>query len=424
VVIKRCLLHELKKHLSRREISFVVGPRQAGKTTLLLLLKDFLEKEGKRTVFFNLDIESHKVHFKSQSSLLRKIELEIGKREGYVFIDEIQRKENAGVFLKGLYDMGLPYKFIVSGSGSVELKQEIYESLAGRKRIFELTTLSFKEFVNFRTDYRYEEKILEFFEVEPERGRELLEEYLGFGGYPRVVLEEEFSEKLYEMEEIYQSYIEKDITWLLRVKKTDAFSNLVKILAARIGSVFNYSQVASSLGLSFQTLKEYLWFLEKTFVICRVSPYFRNIEKEITKAPVFYFYDLGMRNFALGVFGHPEERGFLFQNFVFNLLKQYIRGTPFRICYWRTANGAEVDFVIDTGRSPLPVEVKYQRMKTPGITRSLRSFIKHYKPEKAFVVNLDLESRIEVENTTVHILPYYRLLENPLIPENLDRPAI
>jgi len=126
------------------------------------LLEEELQSQGETTVFFNLDIERDRQFFVSQEDLLRKIELEAGKGKAYIFIDEIQRKENAGLFLKGIYDRETPYKLIVSGSGSLELKEKIHESLAGRKRIFRLSTLSFRELVNYRTDYRYEERLGEF----------------------------------------------------------------------------------------------------------------------------------------------------------------------------------------------------------------------------------------------------------------------
>jgi predicted AAA+ superfamily ATPase len=137
MLIKRRIFEDLKAHLSQKEITLITGPRQAGKTTLMMLLKEHVEAGEKSTLAFNLDIESDRRAFESQESLLRKIQLELGASGGFVFIDEIQRKENAGLFLKGLYDMNLPYKFIVSGSGSLELKEKIHESLAGRKRIFE-----------------------------------------------------------------------------------------------------------------------------------------------------------------------------------------------------------------------------------------------------------------------------------------------
>lgn len=413
-MIKRFLFEDLKAHLEKKEIAFIVGPRQAGKTFLMLLLKDYLDRMGEKTIFFNLDIEMDKIHFNSQSALLDKIRLEIGRDKGYIFIDEIQRKEDAGIFLKGIYDMNLPYKFIVSGSGSVDLKSRIHESLAGRKRIFELTTVSFEEFVNFKTDYRYEDRLMDFFKIEREKGYSLLEEYLNFGGYPRVILEETLSEKIKIISEVYQSYIEKDVTYLLMVKKTDVFSNLVKLMSSHIGNIVNYTEIASTLNLSFQTVKEYLWYLEKTFIIQKITPYFRNIRKEIRKSPVYYFYDIGLRNFAIGNFGNVENMGFLFQNFVYNILRDKIRWTPSKIYFWRTEDKAEVDFVIDHD-GVIPVEVKYQRMKKPKITRSLRSFINRYKPERVFVVNLEMEKKIGLNRTEIYFIPFYKLLDKKLL---------
>ncbi len=106
-MIKRKLYSELIHHLEHKEMSIIVGPRQAGKTTLMELLKTHLVKRGERTLFLNLDIEWDRPHFESQAALIRKIQLELGQRRGYVFIDEIQRKENAGLFLKGLFDLQL-----------------------------------------------------------------------------------------------------------------------------------------------------------------------------------------------------------------------------------------------------------------------------------------------------------------------------
>jgi len=107
-MIKRDIFQSLKEHLSKKEISLIVGPRQAGKTTLMLMLREYLQKHKQNTLFLNLDFESDKQFFLSQRNLIAKIKLEMGKAKGYVFIDEIQRKENAGIFLKGLYDLKLP----------------------------------------------------------------------------------------------------------------------------------------------------------------------------------------------------------------------------------------------------------------------------------------------------------------------------
>lgn len=412
-MIKRTLFQELKEHLSQKDITLIVGPRQAGKTTLMRLLESDLRQRSEKTVFFNLDIEADKQFLTSQADLIRKIELEIGKERGFVFIDEIQRKENAGVFLKGLYDMNLPYKFVVSGSGSVELKEKIHESLVGRKRVFELPTLTFLEFINFKTNYKYADKLSEFLSVEKEQTKNLLVEYLNFGGYPRVVLAETLSEKQKVIDEIYQSYLQRDISYLLKIRKTESFDNLVKLVASQVGNLTNFSELSSTLGISAKTLKDYLWYLQKTFILRRTNPYFRNIRKEITKSPVFYFYDLGLRNYALGRLGsiqQSQELGFLFQNFVLNILQDKIRYQSAKIGFWRTKDKAEVDFVVDFGTEQIPIEVKYKRLEKLETTRSLKSFITHYQPRKALVVNLDLEKQTEINGTVVGILPFYKLL--------------
>jgi len=237
----------------------------------------------------SLDFESDKQYFISQNVLLKKLNLEFGKENGYVFIDEIQRKENAGLFLKGIYDLNLPYKFIVSGSGSIELKEKIHESLVGRKRIFELNPISFEEFVNFKTDYRYEKKLNEFFEIEKEKTETFLKEYLNFGGYPRVILEEKLEEKIKIIDEIFRSYLEKDISYLLKVERIDAFSSLIKILASQIGKLINYSEISSTLGISIQSVKNYLWYAEKTFVIQRLPHTLKIQEKKSQNLPQFIF---------------------------------------------------------------------------------------------------------------------------------------
>lgn len=410
--IKREIFNELVVHLNTKEISLIVGPRQAGKTTIMTQLLDYLNQKGEATLFLNLDYEADKIFFQSQEALIRKIDLELGRKKGFVFIDEIQRKKDAGLFLKGLYDLGLPYKFIVSGSGSLELKEKIHESLAGRKRMFELGTVSFQEFVNFKTEYRYSQKMAEFFDLEKEKALAFLMEYLNFGGYPRVILESKLTEKTKLINEIFRSYVEKDIAYFLGVNRADAFNLLIQILASQTGQIIKYAKLAEECGISVATLKNYLWYAEKTFSIKILLPYFRNKHKEIIKAPSAYFYDLGLRNFSLGLFGNltqPNQLGFVFQNFVANRLAEKNANTSKNLNFWRTIDRAEVDFVLSDSEINLPVEVKYSKLKKPEVTRSLRSFIANYEPAEAWVINLSLKNEIEIGKTKVKFIPFYNL---------------
>ena len=135
--IERQIYKDLKKHLKKSEITLLLGPRQAGKTTLLEKLKNSLENRGREVFFFNLDILSQKVFFESQTNFIRYLENKRKKKFAFVFIDEVQRLENPGIFLKGIYDQKLPYKLIVSGSSALEIKAKISETLTGRKRVFQ-----------------------------------------------------------------------------------------------------------------------------------------------------------------------------------------------------------------------------------------------------------------------------------------------
>jgi uncharacterized protein len=411
--IKRKLLSDLQAHLPKKEMTLLVGPRQAGKTTLMLHLQDDLQKKGDRTLFLSLDYERDQPHFADQEALLRRLRLEFGNKKGYVFIDEIQRKENAGSFLKGLYDMRTPYKFIISGSGSVELREKVHESLAGRKRMFELSTITLAEFINYRTAYKYKNRLAEYFRINKSEGQGLLMEYLNFGGYPRVVLEDTKKEKSAIIDDIYRSYIEKDIAYLLRVERIDAFGNLIRMLADRIGGMINLNELSSTVGISVQTVKNYLSYAEKTFIIRRVTPWFRNLRSEISKSPVMYFNDLGLRNFALRRFGRYtalHETGFLFQNLIHLLLFEKMQGEGGTVHFWRTKDRAEVDFIINSGEGVIPVEVKCREMKGGEIGRSLRGFVAKYQPKEAWVVSLGAHEDEKLKKTRVRFMPFYELL--------------
>jgi len=371
---------------------------------------------------FAPDFEDDFHHVSSQGALLQKIHLELGKSGGVVFIDEIQRKENAGLFLKGLYDQGLSWKFVVSGSGSMELKEKISESLAGRKRSFELSTVSFSEFADFRTEYRYTDKLREFFHAEPASTDQLFMEYLMYGGYPRVILADTHEEKLATINEIYRSYLEKDIVYLLRVEKSDIFINLVKILASQSGKMVNHSELSATLGVSLATVRNYLWYLEKTYIVWKVTPWFTNIRKEITKAPVYHFLDIGLRNFASGSFGVVTDRdaGFAFQTVIHSMLKERFTLADTTIHYWRTKDKAEVDFVIRRGDVTTPLEVKYRDMKKIEIRRSFRGFLEAYHPKRGYVVNKSLNNKELVGETKVQCLPYWELMfEKAFFVENV-----
>jgi hypothetical protein len=399
--IQRKILDPLKSHLPQKEITLILGPRQSGKTTLMLKLKEELEKQGKSTVYFNLDRFEDLELFKTQKTLLEKIRFDFGKKKVFVFIDEIQRLTNAGLFLKGLFDYLRPYKFIVSGSGSLELKENVIEPLTGRKKVFYLYPLSFAEFFEFKLGKPIAD-FSKFYQLDKNEAERLLDEYLIFGGYPRVVLAKTGREKEEVLREIYLSYIEKDVKALLGVEKDILYQQLLKYLAAEIGSLFKKSEVSRNLGLNIKTLNRYLFLLEKTFVISILKPFYRNPTKELTKTPKIYFLDLGLRNFILGrlnSFFQRDDRGKIFENFIF---RQLLDKQPvFGVWFWRTERGTEIDFILQERGRLLPVEAKSGDTGGKIVGKNLLSFLRKYKTKKAIIVHWGKEAKQVKQNKTI-----------------------
>ena len=342
-----------------------------------------------------------------------------------MFIDEINRINNPGLFLKGLFDMDTGYKFIVSGSGSLELKADIIEPLTGRKKIFYCYPLSFTEFsaANLNTEFKDFESL--FTEVtrhlasQPFARQRLIDEYLAFGGYPRVILAKTENEKAEVLREIFQSYLEKDIVLLLKVEKQQAFENLVKILASQPGSLINRAELASTLAVSEKTVNKYLFFLEKTYVISLTRPFFKNARSELTKNPKAYFSDLGFLKIAQGIkpsIGKPRD-GKAFENACYLRLKEL---DLFELPkYWRTKSGAEIDFVILSEKTGKPIGVEVKLSAKAGLGKNIYSFASKYQPELIFIYSYQdkrTKRKIKKENinTLVIYLPFY-LLPNKAI---------
>lgn len=410
--IKRTLYQTIRSHLDKPEITLLIGPRQAGKTTLLREIAENLVSDGQHCFFFNLDIDVDAQYFRSQQTFVERVVALAGQQKAYIFIDEVQRIENAGLFLKGLYDRRLPYKWVATGSGSLELKEKIAESLAGRKRNFYLFPVSLAEFTTYSWKVELEQSGA-LLRTDTAESEHLLRQYLLYGGYPRVVTASDAEEKKAVLSEIFQSYIERDIQILLRLEKSKDFITLLQLVANRIGKLINFQDLSNLTNLSVPTVKNYLWYCEKTFIIESVLPFYTNKEKELVKSPQYYFTDAGLRNHLLAItelVPQSNEFGFLFQQLVFQLLKAKFDHSVAAIRYWRTQNQAEVDFVVQKGLELLPVEVKSAQLQQPEITRSLRSFIEMYHPAEAWIVNRSLEATVQVGDTAVRFLPWQALV--------------
>ncbi|MBI5207085.1 MAG: ATP-binding protein, partial [Candidatus Firestonebacteria bacterium] len=350
---------------------------------------------------------------KDQSSFIKYLKSRINNNKIYFFIDEVQRLENPGLFFKGIYDLNLPVKFILSGSSSLEIKAKTQEPLTGRKKIFYLYPFSFEEFLFLKDEKLF--KIKDSKDLSPfdkKMIRNYLYEFMVWGGYPEVCLEENIEKKIKTSEEIFNSYLDKDIVNFLRIEDKVVFSKMVKILASQIGNLVNVNEISGTLGIKNETAKKYLNALEATFVIKLVSPFFRNIRKEITKMPKVYFIDNGLCNFSLKRFEDYEKRedqGEVLENYIFSLLIKKLK-TFDDLFFWRTKDKAEIDFIVER-KNLLPIEVKAVKIKRPIFPRALLGFSKDYQIKKAIIVNLSLSEQIEKNGLDIHYV----------LPEELDK---
>ena len=416
IIVKRELFDDIYQHLIKPEITIITGARQVGKTTLLDQLKLSLQKDGiasENIYSFNLDIITDQESFKSQADFIKFLKSRIGGKRLYVFVDEAQRIENAGIFFKGIYDLKLPLKFVLTGSSSLELRSKIHEPLTGRKRLFHMKSFSFLEFLRAKEKRVIDLTARDISKIDQRKIMDHFLEYLVYGGYPKVVLETNFDERVKILEELYSSYIEKDIVGFINIKNPSVFLKLLKLLSGQIGHLINVSELSNTLGIEVRTVNNYLNYLEETFVISLVRPFYKNPRKEITKMPKCFFMDLGLRNFALskmGIYSAREDRGDLLENYVFLDLKNRFP----QVNFWRTKSKGEVDFVVaDQKGEFIPFEVKATNLKSMEIPRSFRSFIRQYNPSQAYLINLALEAEKKLDETKIKfVLPFWGLF-NP-----------
>lgn len=357
----------IDKHLYDDYIIIVTGSRQSGKTTLLKHYFNKLSAKKNPCFFINLeDIDYLSLLNESPKNIFNFVKLQSDKKI-YLFIDEIQYLHNPTNFLKFLYDeYKEKIKLIVSGSSAFYIDSKFKDSLAGRKRICPLTTLTLNEFLRFKNADDLSDKFqkltlnnfsIENFNIIEKRNYEIfLNEYIVYGGYPRVVVTNDNNEKIEVISELANSYVKKDALES-NITYTDKFFKLFRILSSRIGQLLNKNELSNLLNLSSTAIDNYLTIMLKSFHIYFLPPFYSNMTKELKKMNKIYFMDLGLRNYFFRNFKLPFERndiGHLYENFIF--LELLNRSKFEDIRFWRTQNGNEVDFIAENRYA---FEVKY-----------------------------------------------------------------
>jgi uncharacterized protein len=320
---------KLDSYLSPGKALIIYGPRRAGKTTLL---KSYLDSCNLR---YRLETgDDIRIRNLLGSGDLKQI---VAIAEGFdlVAIDEAQQIPDIGMGLKILVDHLPNLRVIATGSSSFDLAGAVGEPLTGRKRTLTLFPISQMELKQKFNSYDL---------------RQQLEEYLIYGSYPEIVVNEGRKEKIELLEELSGSYLLKDVLALERIRSSQTLMDLLKLIAFQVGSEVSLNELATQVKLDVKTVGRYLDILEKAFVIIRVGGFSRNMRNEVTSKAKYYFLDNGVRNAVIGQYNLLDSRndiGALWENFVVaeRLKKRSYTGIYGTFHFWRTYDGKEIDYV-------------------------------------------------------------------------------
>ena len=376
--VKRDITEQFNKLSTVYNMLAIIGPRQAGKTTFLR--EQLIEINGSYVLFDDPDALA------MFDEDIKKFENQYIRSYDQIVLDEVQYGKDAGKKLKYLAEN--KWHIWVTSSSQTLLSTDVLSWLVGRISIIRLYPFSLSEFLRARNLH----------EVTPAILRRSIWEHVVYGGYPKVIITEDFELKKIILRDLYETMVLKDIAKTFAIQDIKSLEVFCHYLSNSVGNVIIYDKICNEMALSFQTIKKYLDAMEKSYFIIRIQPFYTNKLKEIVKQPKMYFIDAGLRNAIANEFPLTlDNKGKLFENYVLTeLLKLGLT-----VKYWLTKTQLEVDFIIEKDGEVIPIEVKLSTT-SEKIERSLRSFIETYKPKKAIVVFYDgIEKEMVVDECRV-----------------------
>lgn len=324
----------------------VTGPRQSGKSTLIKHIFNGYRR---------FTLEDYDVRSMAQNDPLGFLNQ---TNEGMI-IDEVQRVPELLSYIQGIVDDRPERRFVLSGSSNFLLLKTVSQSLAGRAGVFELLPMSLSE-----AKEAYAEKTLD--------------EIIYNGCFPAVCAGKNVAKYLYPA--YTKTYIDKDLRQLININNLSQFHTFLRLCAARIGSIFNASELAGEVGVASNTINAWVSVLEASYIIMRLQPWSENTRKRLTKSPKLYFCDTGLACHLLDI-ESPEQlsrdkmRGHLFENLiVMEALKQrYNMGKESNIFFFRDAKGNEIDLLIREAGELKAIEIKSSQTYAPSFEDVLKN---------------------------------------------------
>jgi len=349
MMISRQIEGELRTLLGEFPIVTVLGPRQAGKTTLV---RAALPGYG----YVSLeDPETRLLAEEDPKALL-------GRHCGKTIFDEIQRAPHLLSYLQGMVDEEQSNgRFVLTGSHQLELRQAVSQSLAGRTGILNLLPFSIGELqaagIRFDT----------------------FEQYAFQGFLPRIYDQNQRPGAAYSG--YYQTYVERDVRQLIHLKNVSLFEKFIKLVAGRVGQLMDYQSLGNDVGVDAKTVKHWFSILEASYILFKLPPYYENFGKRVVKAPKYYFTDTGLLCHVLGIEDPAQVTrdplvGAIFENLVLLecLKARYNQGKQANLYFFRDSNGLELDILHPAGRNLIGIEIKSASTYHAAFRKALTGF--------------------------------------------------
>ncbi|MCF7859729.1 MAG: ATP-binding protein [Candidatus Cloacimonetes bacterium] len=346
-MIKRQMQDLLKEMMNSFPVVTVTGPRQSGKTTLVRQTypeMDYISLE---------DLDNRDYAEKDPRDFLARF-------SHSVIIDEIQKVPSLLSYIQTIVESEQRNgRFILTGSNQFEYLSSIAQSLAGRTGILKLLPFSYSEI--YKKKYIPQNEVI----------------YKGF--YPRI-FDQNIRPELF-LSSYLETYVEKDIRSITKVKDLMQFYRFLQLCAGRTGQILNFSSIGNELGINNKTVKEWVSIAVASYILFLLPPFYKNYNKRIRKSPKLYFLDVGLASHLIGIQNsdqlktHPLK-GELFETFiVIEFLKnRYNQGKRSNLYYFRDNNGNEVDLIIDSGLRPIPIEIKSAQTLNTEFFKGLKYF--------------------------------------------------
>ena len=394
-ILREKYLSILTKSLNHKRAVLVTGSRRVGKTTLLKQFVKYLveQKSVNPTNILYLSLDHPRI---SKFSILeiveeyRKIHLLNRNEKIFLIFDEVQYVKNWEQEIKALVDLE-NVKIFLSGSANTKIFQNI-PFLTGRYEKIKMNSLDFKEFLQFKNvkitlteEYKYEK---------------YLEDYLKTGGYPEYVLghqENYFSD-------LIEGIIFKDIVYLHNIKNPDIIRDLLLLLSDRNGHQTSFTKLSKILGMSVDTIKEYISFLKETYIVSEIERFSESRSKKIYSAKKFYLRDTGLARHLASKF----NLGSAAETILYNFLSE-----SFEVNFYYE-DQQEIDFTLfNKAKQRVLVESKFisgREEIDDRVILNIKKIAKELNVKKIFIITKNLEKTERSKNAVIKFIPLWKYL--------------